>query len=264
MNPNPKPYASSQKNAANYRGGFLFYGVMSKVFLTAEWRKLIMANYIVDPALLIPYLPKGIELDYWQGYCYVSLVGFLFDKVKVKGIPIPFHTRFEEVNLRFYVRHFDGHKWNRGVVFISEIVPKPAITLVARMLYGEKYSTMSVGHTWEIKNDSQRIIYHWGKRGNQHTMEVNAGTIPKDMIVGSKEHFIFEHYWGFTNRRTGKTGVYRVGHPTWKIYDVAEFSMQADFEEFYGASFALLNNQQPDSVFLAEGSPVQIFKGGVI
>jgi uncharacterized protein len=237
---------------------------MSKVFLSAEWRKLIMANYIVDPGILKPYLPKGIELDFWEGNCFVSLVGFLFDKVKLKGIPIPFHSKFEEVNLRFYVRHFDGHKWNRGVVFISEIVPLPAISMVANWVYGEKYSTMSVGHTWEMKENTQYIQYHWGKQKNQYAIEVNAGTIPKDMIAGSKEHFIFEHYWGFTNRRTGKTGVYRVGHPSWKTYDIDGFRIHADFEDLYGPDFALLNNQQPDSVFLAEGSPVQIFNGGIL
>ena len=44
------------------------------VFLTAEWRKLIMAQYEVDPVILAPYLPNGLELDLFQSRCYVSLV----------------------------------------------------------------------------------------------------------------------------------------------------------------------------------------------
>jgi uncharacterized protein YqjF (DUF2071 family) len=83
---------------------------MASTFLTAEWRKLIMAQYIVDPATLAPWLPSGVELDLYQGQCYVSLVGFLFDKVRIKGLPIPFHTRFEEINLRFYVRRDHHHR----------------------------------------------------------------------------------------------------------------------------------------------------------
>jgi uncharacterized protein YqjF (DUF2071 family) len=35
----------------------------------------------------------------------VSLVGFLFQNTRLRSIPIPFHRIFEEVNLRFYVRH---------------------------------------------------------------------------------------------------------------------------------------------------------------
>ena len=54
-------------------------------FLKAEWRKLILANYEVDPAILQPYLPYGTELDLWQGRNYVSLVGFMFKNVRMLG-----------------------------------------------------------------------------------------------------------------------------------------------------------------------------------
>ena len=35
-----------------------------KKFLTGEWRKLIMANYAVDPSILNNYLPFKTELDF--------------------------------------------------------------------------------------------------------------------------------------------------------------------------------------------------------
>jgi uncharacterized protein YqjF (DUF2071 family) len=76
---------------------------MSKVFLRAAWNNLVMANYEVAPSLLKPYLPKGTELDLFEGKCYVSLVAFMFNNTKVLGMKIPYHVNFEEVNLRFYV-----------------------------------------------------------------------------------------------------------------------------------------------------------------
>ncbi len=106
---------------------------MPSPFLTAEWRKLIMAQYEVAPATLLPYLPPGIELDLSPATrpprCFVSLVGFLFERVRVLALPVPLHTRFPEVNLRFYVSRTtpDGTR-RRGVVFISEIVPRRAIS----------------------------------------------------------------------------------------------------------------------------------------
>src|SRR6478736_2670783 len=108
---------------------------MNSTFLTAEWRKLAIANYVVDPKLLLPYLPYKTELDTWNGKCYVSLVGFRFVNTRLKGIPIPFHIHFEEVNLRFYVRYKDESGWKRGVTFIREIVPRPALTFIANNLY---------------------------------------------------------------------------------------------------------------------------------
>src|SRR6266851_3867580 len=76
-----------------------------KVFLTAEWRMLAMLNYEIDPGLLLPFVPSGTELDRWSGKVFASLVGFRFLKTKLLGyLPIPMHSNFEEVNLRFYVR----------------------------------------------------------------------------------------------------------------------------------------------------------------
>src|SRR5688572_30573948 len=94
-----------------------------RIFLNAEWRKLAMVNYAVDPRILEPYIPFGTELDFWNDTCYVSLVGFMFVDTKIKGLKVPFHVNFEEVNLRFYVRYNDNGDWKRGVVFIKEIVP---------------------------------------------------------------------------------------------------------------------------------------------
>ena len=108
---------------------------MPKPFLEAEWRNLLMVNFPIDPKILQPNLPCHTELDDFEGTYYVSLVGFLFANTKVMGISYPFHRTFEEVNLRFYVRYKEDGRWKRGVVFIREIVPKPAISFVANRLY---------------------------------------------------------------------------------------------------------------------------------
>ena len=70
-------------------------------FLTAEWRFLAMLNYEVDPALLLPLVPTGTELDSWSGKTFVSMVGFRFTQTRLLGLAIPFHRDFDEVNLRF-------------------------------------------------------------------------------------------------------------------------------------------------------------------
>jgi uncharacterized protein YqjF (DUF2071 family) len=240
-------------------------------FLTAEWRKLIMAQYTIDPAILAPYLPGGLALDLYQNTCYVSLVGFLFDRVRLKGLPIPFHTRFEEVNLRFYVKrpmppgHPDAPA-RRGVVFLSEIVPKPAITLVARALYGEAYSTARTRHTWSTTPNSFDVRYDWHHRGHWQTLSAQASPLPQPIAVTSMEEFITEHYWGYTKRRIlfgGKTGTgeYGVAHPRWQVYPIRSTQVDADFGSLYGPAFAHLTRRQPDHVLLAEGSSIAIRSG---
>ena len=99
-------------------------------FLNAEWRNLVMLNYPVDPSILSGRVPSGCELDSWRGETFVSMVGFQFLHTRVLGVPIPFHRHFEEVNLRFYVRHKAEGAWRRGVVFVKERVPRSAIAWV--------------------------------------------------------------------------------------------------------------------------------------
>jgi hypothetical protein len=73
------------------------------------------------------------------------------------------NTNFEEVNLRFYVKRFENNTWKRGVVFIKEIVPKPALTFVANSIYKENYETLAMRHEWK-ENDVNRIVeYQWKK-----------------------------------------------------------------------------------------------------
>lgn len=136
---------------------------MSKTFLQAEWNKLIIANYSIDKELLYKYLPHNTELDLWNETCYVSLVGFMFQNTKLKRFKIPFHVNFEEVNLRFYVRYKDKNEWKRGVVFIQEIVPRPALALVANTIYKENYRALQMCHLWDISADELIIEYSWKK-----------------------------------------------------------------------------------------------------
>ena len=227
-------------------------------FLTAEWRKLAIANFEVEPSLLKNYLPHGTELDIWNGRCYVSLVGFMFKDVRVLGISFPFHTEFEEVNLRFYVRHFANGEWKRGVVFIHEFVPKIAISLVANTVYKERYKTLPMRHQWENGPSSQKVLYGWKLNQRWHSIEVEGGLEPLPMLPGSEAEFITEHYWGYSRQGANKTIEYQVTHPKWEVYEVKNHEIQVDFALSYGEHFRLLNNLKPASVMLAEGSPITV------
>ena len=230
----------------------------SKKFLTAEWRKLVMANYEIDPGVLKKYIPAHTELDTFNDKHYVSLVGFMFLNTKVFGIPIPFHTNFPEVNLRFYVRRRSNNEWRRGVVFVNEFVPKPAISFVANHLYHEKYVTYPMRHVWDT-GEKLRVSYAWKKNNKWNRIEAMAAPNAHEMIKESKEEFIIEHFWGYSAVDKNKTGEYHVEHPRWLVYPVEQYSIECNFLECYGSDFNLLDQIKPASVFLAEGSKISIF-----
>jgi uncharacterized protein YqjF (DUF2071 family) len=238
---------------------------MPQTFLTAEWRKLIMANYVIDPALLKPYLPAHTELDLFDGKCYVSLVGFIFQNTRLKGLRVPMHVHFEEVNLRFYVHHTGASgPRKRGVVFIKEIVPRAALSFVANTFYGEKYETLPMHHKWHKAPSGLIVGYRWKKGGSWQKLQVTASPDAVPIDAGSAEEFITEHYWGYTKLRSGRTSEYEVVHPRWDIYPVKRYAIDVDFARQYGPQWAPLSTATPDSVLLAEGSEVTVRSGSAI
>ena len=87
---------------------------------------------------------------------------------------------------------------------------------------------------------------------------LTAGPVASEIAADSKEEFITEHYWGYTQLANGKTSQYQVEHPRWEMYPIRGYEVKVRFDELYGRKFGVLNNVQPDSVMLAEGSKVSI------
>ncbi len=231
---------------------------MKFTFLKAEWRKLAVANYSIDPEILREYVPNNTELDLWGGKCYVSLVGFMFLNTRILRIKVPLHINFEEVNLRFYVKHLENGVWKRGVVFIKELVPKSALTFVANTLYKEHYQTVPMNHTW-IENEKEiEVNYNWEMSKSNQSFIVKAENKLIEIPEGSEAEFITEHYWGYSKISQNKTFEYEVTHPRWKMYPVKDFQIEVDFKLNYGSDFELLNHLQPVSVLLAEGSKITV------
>ena len=233
------------------------------IFLSAEWRYLAMLNYEVSPKLLNPFVPRGTELDSFDGKTFVSLVGFRFLNTRLFGVlPIPFHTDFDEVNLRFYVRRQDARANKRGVVFIREIVPKRAIALVARIAYGENYIALRMKH--EVETGGPAAVttdYQWKLNGRWCRLHAQASEASIQPEEGSLEQFITEHYWGYASQRDGGCKEYRVEHVPWRVWTTKNAGVDGGCEALYGAEFSRILNRQPDSAFIADGSPVCVFRG---
>lgn len=234
------------------------------IFLEAKWEYLAMINYEVSPEVLLPHLPYATELDTYNNKTLVSIVGFMFNNTKVFGLRWPFHTDFEEVNLRFYVKHFDGNTWKRGVVFFSEIVPRRIIATMANLLYREHYSTKPMTHQVVVGDEEINVKYKWKHLKKWNGLDITADTSLSEIKPGSEEEFILEHYWGY-NKYDAKTTIeYGVEHEMWQVHAVKQWNLDCDVAALYGQTFVPYLTRQPSSVFLAKGSEVVIRRPGFI
>jgi uncharacterized protein len=233
-----------------------------RIFLSTEWRDLLMLNYQVEPAFLQPFVPRGTELDSFDGKTYVSLVGLRFARTKLFGsISVPFHSNFDEVNLRIYVRRTEQEEVRRGVVFIREIVSLPAVTFIARTVYAENYVTLPLRHSIDLTGTGGQVEYAWNSGRDSFRMHARASGSPSPAGAGSLEQFVAEHYWGYTQRRDGSAREYHVSHEPWGIWHATKPVFEGDGSRLYGAQFGRALARPPDSAFIANGSPVLVFSG---
>ncbi|MBZ5650574.1 MAG: DUF2071 domain-containing protein [Acidobacteriia bacterium] len=236
-----------------------------RVFLTADWRDLVMLNYEVEPSLLSRYVPAGTTLDSFQGRTYLSLVGFQFCHTKLFGcLPVPFHANFDEVNLRFYVRRKEDGEDRRGVVFIAEVVPRRAIAATARLAYGENYRYCPMRHRIETEGLSKAAEYQWQVGDQWCRLWAQTAGPPTRPQEGSLEQFIAEHYWGYSARRTRGSLEYHVGHVPWRVWVASGAGFEGEASTLYGNELSTVLRRRPDCAFVADGSPVAVFTGRTV
>lgn len=237
----------------------------ARPFLTAHWSALLMLSWEVPHEALLPYLPCGTELDDRDGIVHASMVGFRFEATRLHGIPVPLHRSFDEVNLRFYVRRRVAGTWRRAAVFISEIVPMPAIAWTARLLYNERYRWCRMRHRVALgaamAGGPGDVRFEWRHRGRWHHLEATTTGVPTLPPDDSLDQFISEHYYGYSSQRDGGTLEYAVVHPPWRRWRVAAWSFSADVASLYGEAFVAPLAAAPVSAFVAEGSDVAVHAG---
>lgn len=239
-----------------------------RVFLAARWLGVAMVNFEVDPRLLEPLVPRGVELDFFAGRTYVSLVGFLFQDTRVLGRCVPLHRHFPEVNLRYYVRRVVGGEVRRGVAFLRELVPRWAVATVARWFYNEPYVATAMRHQWQnilrtpdgLQGIKPRVRYEWRHAGNWLGMEVEGHGSAQPLAPGSQEEFIAEHYWGYCRQRDGGTIEYRVEHPSWRVWTDGVARLIDPVADYYGPVLAHVLRQEPASALVADGSAVKVYR----
>ncbi len=223
-------------------------------FLTAQWRHVLGVTYAASEELLEPHLPRGARIDALEGSPRVSIVAFRFRGTRLRGVPIPLHVNFGEINLRFYVR-LHGR---RAVVFIREFVSRPAISIVAKLTYNEPYRTIRMRDEVLAREDGLVGVRHrFGRRlGNR----LQAWGDPEPVVPaeGSAAYWLTHHDLGVGRGRDGSARSYEVEHPVWALHEVRSLDVDVDFGGLYGPQWAFLAETAPSHVTLAQGSAVSI------
>jgi hypothetical protein len=113
-------------------------------------------------------------------------------------------------------------------------------------------------------NEEDGIVeaeYAWGTGPSRCVIQIETegpSFIPVDGSVGQ---FITEHYWGYADQPGGGCLEYEVQHARWHIKNAKRAECTGNLAGLFGVEIAQALMRNPNSAFLAEGSPVTVFRG---
>jgi len=182
------------------------------------WNDLLFAHWPIPPAVMRRLVPSVLELDTFDGQCWVAVTPFHMSGIRARWMPrLPGLSAFPELNVRTYVVHDD----KPGVYFFSLDAGSRIAAWTARMTYHLPYfyaRMRAAGHDGWIQYHSLR----------DSVAELNARYRPVAAIQirapGSLEHWLTERYCLYTVLRNS---LYRaeIHHGPWPLQDAgAEFS----------------------------------------
>ncbi len=176
-----------------------------------SWLELTFLHWSFDPARVRPLIPKGLELDLWEGKCYVGLIPFILaDITLVKAPALPWLSRFNETNVRTYVRDRNGH---RGVWFFSLDAARLAAVIGARISYALPYYWARMN----VHRDGPRVHYR-SRRRHRPKGETNIVVTPGAAIAEPSPLEIFlTARWHLFAQRRGQLLRADIDHPRWPL-----------------------------------------------
>lgn len=213
------------------------------------WGDLAFLHWRVDPALVAPHLPPGVEPDVYDGSSWVGLIPFELSRSAFGPLPhVPYFGRFAETNVRLYGVGADGR---RSVVFRTLEASKLLPVLTARLGLGLPYTwaRMSIvrgGGTIDYAS-TRRWPAVGGRLPSTHVRIRPSRTPVEDDPLAD----FLTARWGMHVGRFGQTRFWPNEHDSWPLF-TAELVELAD-ELLAATGFPGLASRAPDSVLYSPG-----------
>ena len=182
-----------------------------------RWDDLLFLHWEVSQTQMRQRIPKGLELDLYDGKAWIGIVPFEIKRITRRGLPAPsWLCSFPEINVRTYVT--DGSK--PGVWFFSLDIPNPVAVWAARTFYHLPYYRSRVQ-----LSPSERGIHFELQRGNRYwTGEYKAGPAVQ-ALPGSFEHWATERYCLYSQDLWGGLHRAEIHHKPWPLQSAEIRSM---------------------------------------
>ncbi len=170
-------------------------------------------HFPVKSSVLRPLVPKGLEIQEFDGTSFIGIVPFRMEGVMRRSLPdVPGLSAFPELNVRIYVQA----EGKPGVWFLSLDATNPLAVWAARTFFYLPYHRAKIsfhnqGDSFtfehERRDKSARFRATYRKLGASY--ESQAGTL---------EHWLTERYCLYALSPQGKLLRNEVHHHPWPLF----------------------------------------------
>ena len=216
-----------------------------------RWRELLFAHWSVDPAVIAPLIPRGLQLDLFDGRCYVGAVPFLMENVTPRFVP-PLRGlhAFPELNLRTYVTA--GGK--PGVWFFSLDAGQKLAVRIARRFFHLPYFDAK----FEIELTGEEVRYsavrtHRGAADARFTSKYRPVGPMYQAQSGTLEDWLTARYCLYSADSSGRIYRGEIDHEPWPLQP-AEADVQVNT---LGAWLGIPMNGKPELLHFARSLDVK-------
>jgi len=176
------------------------------------WNDLLFMHWRVKASAVRSLVPKGLEVDVFDGDAWIGVIPFLMTDVRARFVPSAFAFNFPELNVRTYVRRRE----KAGVWFFSLDAASRLAVWTARRLFhlpyqSAKMSTVPVGGVIDYRSrrssaDGVQLICRYRPVGS--LFRADAGTL---------DSWLTDRYCLFAANRRGKIFRGDIYHEPWPL-----------------------------------------------
>jgi uncharacterized protein YqjF (DUF2071 family) len=182
-----------------------------------RWRELLFAHWALDfesADRIRALVPPGLELDRFEGRCYVGAVPFLMEKTTPRLVPpIPGLHAFPELNLRTYVTA--GGK--PGVWFFSLDAGSKLAVRMARRFFHLSYFDAKFQVEVGDKISYRAVRTHGGAAPAAFDAVYRPMGEPYRSQAGSLEHWLTARYCLYSADAAGTIFRGDIDHEPWPL-----------------------------------------------
>ena len=179
-----------------------------------RWDDLLFLHWPVVPDLIRPLIPRGLELDTFDGSAWIGVVPFRMSGVRPHGFPRFAGLAFQELNVRTYV-------WSpgrSGVWFFSLDAANRLAVRTARAWYGLPYYDARM----TLQRERETIHYRSIRTSRKSTgAEFHASYKPTGEVYRSApetlDRWFTDRYCLYTVDRSGRLGYADIHHAPWPL-----------------------------------------------